>query len=303
MKIIFLGTGGSFPTKKRGLISIAIRRKGEVLLFDCGEGTQRQMTWTEISPMKIDAVFLTHFHGDHFLGLPGLIQTMSLMDRERELKIFGPLGTETKISSLLKIPCYNSNFEISIDELSPGDEINREEYEIKTVETNHSVSGLAYSIIEEERPGKFYPKKAERLGIKPGPDYSRLQEGESIELENGKKVNPNQVIGPSRPGRKITYSGDTRPSKKISKLAENSDVLIHEGTFSNELEEEAEKASHCTAKKAAEIAKEAKVEKLILVHPSPRYPNLSKLEKEAQKIFSNSIYAEDLMDIKVELKD
>lgn len=303
MKLIFLGTSGSMPTKERGLTSIALRRENELLLFDCGEGTQRQMTHTKISPMKVDTIFITHFHGDHFLGIPGLVQTMSLMDRGRKLEIYGPSGTEKKISTLLKIPTYALKFEIEIRDLNPEEVIRREYYQIETAKANHSAPGIAYALVEDERPGRFYPGKAKELGIEPGPQYSRLQRGKSIELPDEQVVKPEQVMGPPRPGRKVVYTGDTRPSQKIVKLAENADVLIHDGTFSAELEEEAAQGGHSTVKEAAEIAKEALVGKLILTHPSPRYSDLSELEKQANEIFPNSTFAKDLMEFEVKLKE
>ncbi|MFP4005326.1 MAG: ribonuclease Z [Candidatus Hadarchaeia archaeon] len=303
MKIQFLGTSGSRPTRDRGLTSIAIRREDELLLFDCGEGTQRQMTKTSLSPMKIDTVFLTHFHGDHFLGLPGLIQTMSLMNRERELEIVGPEGTSDRIIKLIDIPVFTQRFEVKTRELKPGEALERDGYLIKTEETVHSTPGLAYGLFEKERPGKFHPKKAKELGIEPGPKYSELQQGQTVENPDGKKIRPEDVMGPPRSGRKIVYSGDTKPSEKIGKFARGADVLVHDSTFGEDLKEEAQKGGHSTAKEAAEIAKRAGVERLILTHPSPRYSDASELEEEAKEIFDNSLMAEDFLKIEVELKD
>lgn len=303
MKIIFLGTGGSLPTKERGLTSIAIRRKGELLLFDCGEGTQRQMAWTEISPMNVDTIFITHFHGDHFLGIPGLVQTMSLMDRERKLKIFGPSKTKERVSQLLQTPIFTQKFEVEIRELEPGEKIDREEYFIETAEPDHSVNEIAYSLTEKELPGKFYPEKAKNLGLEPGPKYSQLQQGESVKLSDGTVIKPEQVLGPKRPGRKIVYTGDTRPSENIQDFAKGADVLIHEATFESDLEEEAEVAGHSTAEGAARIAKEAGVRRLFLIHASPRYHDLSELEEEAKEVFPNTVFAEDLMEVEVDLRD
>lgn len=300
MKLVFFGTGGSMPTKDRGLSSIALRRRGEILLFDCGEGTQRQMTNTKISPMKIDAIFITHFHGDHFLGIPGLVQTMSLMDRERVLKIYGPPQTEKRISTLLRVPTYTLKFDIEIHNLEPGEVIEREGYRIETARIDHSSPGIAYALVEDQRPGKFYPEKAKDLGLEPGPEYSRLQKGESIELSDGRTVDPSQVLGPPRPGRKVVYSGDTRPSEEILELSKNADVLIHDGTFASDLEEEAQDGGHSTVQDAAKIAKRARVKQLILTHASPRYTDVSNLEHEAQEIFPSSIFARDLMEYEVE---
>lgn len=302
MKIIFLGTGGSMPTQERGLTSIALRRKGELLLFDCGEGTQRQMTKTVVSPMKVDVIFLTHFHGDHFLGLPGLVQTMSLMDRERKLRIYGPEGAGEKISNLLQIPTYTLKFDIEIEELNPGEIVKRESYRIETAKNNHSTPGLAYALIEDERPGEFQPEKAKELGLDPGPDYARLQNGESVELPDGTEIRPEQVMGPPRPGRKVVYSGDTRPTDAVTELADGADILIHDGTFGSELAEEAQEGGHSTVLEAAEVAKNAGVEKLVLTHPSPRYSDLKELEKQAREVFNKSEFARDLSEIEVELR-
>lgn len=303
MKISFLGTGGSMPTKERGVTSIAVRRKDELLLFDCGEGTQRQMTKTDISPMKINAIFLTHFHGDHILGLPGLVQTMSLMNRERKLEIFGPAGTSEKISRLLDIPVFTQRFEILTRDLGPGQKVERDGYEIRTARSKHSTRGLAYSLEEDERPGKFHPERAKELGIEPGPKYSTLQEGHSVKNSRDEEIKPEDVMGPPRPGRKIVYTGDTRPSRKIVELSRGADVLIHDATFGEDLKEEAETGGHSTAKEAAEIARKSEVEKLVLTHPSPRYSDISELQEEAREIFPNSLMAEDFMELEVELKD
>ncbi|KXB06451.1 hypothetical protein AKJ52_02220 [candidate division MSBL1 archaeon SCGC-AAA382C18] len=291
------------PTKNRGLTSMAIRREGELFLFDCAEGTQRQMTHTNISPMNVDVIFITHYHGDHFLGIPGLVQTMSLMDRERDLKIYGPEGTEERISKLLQTPVFSLKFKIEIQNLSPGDVIRREDYRIKTASMDHSAPGIAYALIEDERPGRFYPEKAKELDINPGPKYSQLQDGESIELDDGTTIDPEQVMGPPRPGRKIVFSGDTRPSKDIIELAKDADILIHDATFGSDLEKEASEGGHSTAAEAAGVAKRAGVEKLLLTHPSPRYSDTTELKREAKEIFSNSVFAEDFMEIEVDLKN
>jgi len=302
VKIIFLGTSGSMPTAERGLPAVAIRRGGETLLFDCGEGTQRQMVRAGLSPLKLDAIFITHFHGDHFLGLPGLVQTMSLMRRGRELQIYGPLGTEEKIRSLLRIPLYTQTFEVKLYELEPGQKLRREGYWIHTCELDHGVPAIGYALVENERPGRFYPKRAEKLGVKPGPDFSRLQAGEKVRLQNGRMVMPEQVMGPPRPGRKVVYISDTRPSKKVVELAKGADVLIHEATLADDLEDRALESGHSTPKLAAEIAKEAGVRKLILFHVSSRYPDTSKFLERARKIFPNLALAHDLMEIEVRLR-
>ena len=302
MKLIFLGTGGSMPTAERGLAAIALRREGELLLFDCGEGTQRQMVRAGISPLKLDAIFLTHFHGDHFLGLPGLVQTMSLMDRERKLEIYGPRGTETRVGALLRIPLYTLKFEVELRDLEPGQELRRRGYSIYTCELDHNVPGIAYALVEDERPGKFNPEKAQKLGVEPGPAFSELQAGKEVEVPGGKVVKPEQVMGPPRPGRKVVYADDTRPSGPIIELAKGADVLIHDCTLSDDLEEKALESGHSTPKLAAEVAKRAGVRKLVLVHVSPRYSNASELLEQAKKVFPNSVIAHDLMELEIKLR-
>lgn len=303
MKLIFLGTGGSMPTAERGLAAIALKREGELLLFDCGEGTQRQLVRAGLSPLKLDAIFITHFHGDHFLGIPGLVQTMSLMDRERKLEVYGPSGTETRVGALLRIPLYTLNFEVEIRDLKPGQELHRKGYSIYTCELDHNVPGIAYALIEDERPGRFDPEKAQKLGIKPGPAFSKLQAGQEVEVPGGKAVKPRQVMGPPRPGRKIVYADDTRPSEPVIELAKGADVLIHDCTLSDDLEGKALESGHSTPKLAAEVAKRANVRKLVLIHVSPRYPDASELLAQARKVFPNSVVAHDLMELEVKLRE
>lgn len=303
MKLIFLGTGGSIPTPQRGLPAIALRREGELMLFDCAEGTQRQMALAKLSPLKLDAIFITHLHGDHFLGLAGLVQTMSLQDRTKKLEVFCPWGEGERIESYLRIPHYTLTFEVDVRELKPGDEIRREEYHILTSNVDHSAPSIAYALVEDERPGKFYPEKAITLGVKPGPDFSRLKSGESIKLRDGGVVKPAQVMGPPRPGRKIVYVGDTRPCNHIVELSRGADVLIHDCTLDDELAEKAAESAHSTPSEAAKVARRAEVKQLVLFHVSPRYTSEAVLLKQAKKVFPNTIVARDLMELEVKLKE
>ena len=303
MKIIFLGTSGSIPTTERGLPSIALQHERELLLFDCAEGTQRQMVKAKLSPLKIDAIFITHLHGDHFLGLAGLVQTMSLMGRERKLEVYCPRGEGERIESYLQIPHYTLTFEVAVRELEPGEELKRRKYRILTSDVEHSVPSLAYALVENKRPGKFYPEKAVALGVKPGPDFSRLKSGESIRLRDGSVVKSEQVTGPSRAGRKIVYAGDTRPCKSIIELARDADVLIHDCTLSDELADKAAENAHSIPSEAAEVAKQANVKQLVLLHVSPRYKDDSILLKQAQRIFPNTVVARDLMELDVKFQE
>lgn len=303
MKLIFLGTSGSIPTPQRGLPAIALRHERELLLFDCAEGTQRQMTRAKLSPLKINAIFITHLHGDHFLGLAGLVQTMSLLDRERNLEVYCPRGEGKRIKRYLQIPHYTLTFEVAVHELEPEEEVKRRGYRILTSDAEHSVPSLAYALVEDQRPGKFYPEKAVALGVKPGPDFSRLKSGKSIRLRDGSVVKPEQVMGPPRAGRKIVYVGDTRPCESIIKLARDADVLIHDCTLSDELADKAAENTHSTPSEAAKVAKRANVKQLVLLHVSPRYKDDSILLKQAQRIFSNTVVARDLMELDVKFQE
>ncbi|MHC1567694.1 MAG: ribonuclease Z [Candidatus Syntropharchaeia archaeon] len=296
LRLVFLGTGGSIPTTNRNPSSILINRKGELILFDCGEGTQQQMMRARTG-MKIRSIFITHFygHGDHFFGLPGLIKTMSFQGRKEPLEIYGPKGVEKTLYHVLSL-CYSPpSFEIVVKELKPGDVVRRSDYEIKAIKTEHGIPSVGYVLKEDERRGRFNRERAIELGVKPGPLFSKLHSGESVFVD-GKEIKPEEVVGPPRPGRKIVYTGDTRPCESVLRESENADLLIHDGTLSEELKDWALEYRHSTASEAAEIAKKANVKKLILTHISARYSeNKETLLKEAKKIFENTVVAEDLM--------
>ena len=303
MKLTFLGTSGSIPTPQRGLPAIALKRERELLLFDCAEGTQRQMARAGLSPLKLDAIFITHLHGDHFLGLAGLVQTMSLTDRERKLEVYCPRGEGKRIESYLQIPHYTLTFDVEVRELKAGEKLKRRGYNILTSDVEHSVPSIAYALVEAQRSGKFYPDKAIALGVKAGPNFSRLKAGENIKLRNGKIIKPEQVMGPPRPGRKVVYAGDTRPCKSIIELAQGADVLVHDCTLADELADKAADSAHSTPSEAAEVAKQANVRQLVLIHISPRYEDDTALLEQAQKIFPNTIVARDLMELEVKFRE
>ncbi len=302
LNIIFLGTGGSWPTIKRNVTAIAIKRGSEIILFDCGEGTQRQFQKSDLSYMQISKIFITHFHGDHFLGLPGLIQTMQLNDREEDLHIFGPKGIIELMKNLLNLGYFKPAYRIFSHEVNNGTILNFKDYSIKALKVKHKVTTLAYCFEEHNRPGKFNKPKAIAYGIPEGPLYSKLQRGKSITLENGKKITPNMVLGSPRKGRKIVISSDTKPCIKLIDLSKDADILIHDATFDSELEEIANKYGHSTAAQAAEIAKQANVKKLYLTHISPRYLDNKILENDAKKIFKKSFATNDFQTIEVTLE-
>ncbi|MFQ5758134.1 MAG: ribonuclease Z [Candidatus Bathyarchaeia archaeon] len=304
LSVIFLGTAASIPTPQRSLPAIAIRRKGELILFDCGEGTQRQMIHAGAGFHRKTNVFITHMHGDHMLGLPGLIQTMSLLDRRRKLEIYGPTGIKAFVEAIRQTVQFTLTFSIEVHEIEEAGLVCEEkEYEVHATWANHVIPGLAYALVERPRPGRFYPEKAKALGVPEGPFWSRLQQGSAVELSNGRVVKPEAVMGPPRPGRKIVYTGDTRPSKSLVKLAENADLLIHDATFDDELSEKAREDGHSTASQAAETAKKACAKRLVLVHVSARYKETDLLLEQARKIFPYVDVAEDFMKIDLPLSD
>jgi ribonuclease Z len=302
LNIIFLGTSGSWPTIKRNVSSIAIKRGSEIILFDCGEGTQRQFQKSNLSYMQISKIFISHFHGDHFLGLPGLIQTMQLNDREENLHIFGPKGINELVRNLLSLGYFKPAYAIISHEISDGSKLEFKDYFITAMKVKHKVPTLAYCLEEHNRPGKFNKSKALDLGIPEGPLFNKLQKGNSIVLDDGKEITPKMVLGPPRKGRKIVISSDTKPYKNLEEFSKDADILIHDATFDSELEEIANKYGHSTAFQAAEIAKKSNVKKLFLTHISPRYLNHKILENDARKIFKNSFVTNDFQEVEVKLK-
>ena len=304
LSVIFLGTAASIPTHQRSLLAIAVQRKGELILFDCGEGTQRQMIHAGVGFHRKTKVFITHMHGDHVLGLPGLFQTMSLLDREKKLEVYGPPGIKAFVKAIRRTVQFTLTFLIEVSEIRDAGLVCEEkEYEVHATWADHVIPGLAYALIEKPRPGRFYPEKAKALGVPEGPLWSRLQRGSAVELPNGRVVKPGDVLGPPRPGRKIVYTGDTRPSKGLVKLAENADLLVHDATFDDELSEKAHEDGHSTASQAAETARKAKARRLVLVHISARYKEPDLLLEQARKTFPHVGVAEDFMRIDLPLSD
>lgn len=301
LQVIFLGTAGSIPTIQRALPAVAVKRKNELFLFDCGEGVQRQMIRAKVGFHKNTKVFITHMHGDHVLGLPGLLQTMALLDRREKLEIYGPIGTKAFIEAIEETVQFARTFPITVKEIvREGTVYEAEEYTVQAAKANHVIDAWAYALLEKPRPGRFNQEKARKLGVPEGPLWSKLQHGESVNLPNDKKVRPEDVLGKPRPGRKIVYTGDTRPIRALAKLAKNADLLIHEATLGDELKERADKDGHSTPSEAAEIAKKAKVKRLILTHLSARYKKPDTLLEQARRIYKNVTVAEDFM--RIELK-
>ncbi|WP_405321503.1 ribonuclease Z [Methanobrevibacter thaueri] len=299
MEIIFLGTSSAVHSKERNHPSIALKAFGDVMLFDCGEGTQRQILFTKVSPMKISKIFITHYHGDHILGLPGLLQSMSLHGRESKLTVYGPHGLNDVKNAIYSLGYCAIDFPVEFVEIDSGIIEETDEYVITAQRVRHNVPTLAYSIEEKKKP-RFLREKAIELGVPVGPDFGRLHNGEEVEV-NGKVIKPEQVLGEPRKGIKITYSGDTRPCEEIIRLAQDSTILIHESTFINKDNTNAEEHAHSTSIDAAYTAKYSNSKELILTHISTRYGEeyANIMLEEAREIFENTRIARDLMEIEL----
>ncbi len=302
MNLTFLGTGGGLPSPQRGVSAIALQYGRDILLFDCGEGTQRQFMSASLSFMKISSIFITHLHGDHVLGIPGLIQSMNLSGRTDPLSVFGPSGTVDLINSSLSLGYFNPDYEINVYEMNPGDSVNSSGLTIKAVEADHTVPAVSFIVQERQRAGKFSKSAAKELGIPEGPLYGRLQSGKSI-VVNGRTIESSMVMGPPRRGRKLAYSGDTRPTDLFAEEAEGCDVMIHEATVMADLADRGLEFGHSSSAAAAEIAKKAGAKKLILTHFSNRYEDLEEIESEARKIFPDTTAAYDFYTFKVNFSE
>jgi ribonuclease Z len=304
MELVFLGTGASWPSVERNVPAVALKRGSEILLFDCGEGTQRQFQRSALSYMQVQKIFLTHLHGDHYLGLPGLVQTMGLNDRKDPLHIFGPPGTRQLCENLgvvqrptkdkEKAERRGSGYKIAVHEITSGAVLEFPGYKVHAKEVRHTVYALAYAVVEDMRPGRFNKPKALELGIPEGKAFGDLQRGVAVTLPDGRVIQPEQVLGPPRRGRKVVYTGDCVPCEQTVELAQGADVLIHEATYANDFPE-ANKHGHSTSSQAAFIAKASRVGALYLTHISPRYTNAKPLVEEARKIFPESHEAHDLL--------
>ena len=293
MEITFLGTSSAVHSNTRSHPSIVLKAFGETILFDCGEGTQRQLIYAKISPMKISKIFISHYHGDHILGIPGLLQSMSFRGRETKLTIYGPKGLDNLRDAISSLGFPNFDFPLEWIEVDSGTIIENEEYVIKAQRVRHNTLTLAYSVEELKKP-RFLRQKAIDLGVPVGPDFGKLHNGIAVEV-NGEIIKPEQVLGPPRKGRKITYSGDTMPCEEMIEFAKESDILIHESTYKTEDKDKADLHAHSTSKDAAEIALYSNSKKLILTHISTRYTDVSDLLAQAREIFENTELAEDLM--------
>jgi ribonuclease Z len=302
LRVTFLGTAAARPTVGRNVSALAIEREGDLMLFDCGEGTQRQMMRFGTG-FTVNDIFFTHLHADHFLGLTGLLRTMALQGREESMRLWAPVGGTPILHDAVGLGMERTPFEVFIQEIEPGDCVARDEYDIVAWETRHGPRSLGFAIIEHDRLGRFHPDRAAQLGVPEGPLFGRLHRGESVEVD-GRTITAAEVVGPPRPGRKLVYSGDTRPCRATVRIAQDADLLIHDATFAQDEAERARTTGHSTAREAAEVAKRARALRLVLTHISARYADDPRtLEREARHVFRPTIVAHDGLVIEVPLRD
>lgn len=288
LRIVFLGTSSARPTVSRNTSALAVQREGDLYLFDCGEGTQRQMMRFGVG-FTVRDIYLTHLHADHYLGTIGLLRTMSLQGREEPMRIFCPPGGVEFLETAVGLEMEELPFELEILALEPRAAVRHDGYAITAFRADHPGGANGYVLKEDVRPGRFYPERASELGVPEGPLFGRLQRGESVRLDDGREVVPDQVMGPPRPARTLVYTGDTRPTAATVEAAEQCDLLIHEATFSEKEAERAARTGHSTAKQAGEIASRAGARRLVLTHLSARYSERPfVLDREARKACSRS---------------
>jgi ribonuclease Z len=300
LDLVFLGTSGSMPTAQRAPTALLVRRGGERLLVDCAEGTQRQLLTSTIGLVDLREVFLTHFHADHYLGLPGMLKTFALRGRELPITIYGPRGLRDLFGSLRRI-FGKLTYEYRLIELAPGDVLAREEYRLEAFAVAHGVSAIGYALVEDDRPGRFDVETANALRVPAGPERGALQRGEPVTLADGNVVSPEQVLGPPRPGRKLVLAGDTAPCATVVEAAHGADLLVHEATFLDDERERARETAHSTALDAAEIARDAGVTMLALTHVSSRYFG-PEVAREARALFAQTVVPRDfdIIDLRFE---
>jgi ribonuclease Z len=299
LSVTFLGTGAACPTVDRNVAGLAVQREGETILFDCGEGTQRQMMRYGVG-FSFTEVFFSHFHADHMLGITGLLRTMGLQDRTAPVTLYGPRGAQRVLGAAMSLGIERNKFPVEVVEIRAGDRLQRDEYDIVVFETDHRADTVGYALAEHIRLGRFHPERALELGVPEGPLWGRLHKGETVTLEDGRTVSPADLVGAPRPGRTLVYSGDTRPSLPLLEAARGADLLIHEATFGSDEAARAIETGHSTASEAARVALEAGVRRLVLTHISPRYTrDAPELLAEARAVFPETAIARDGMTLEV----
>jgi len=298
MKLVFLGTSASQPTPERALTCICLEKEGEILMFDAGEGSQISYLKSGLGWNKKMKIMVTHLHGDHCIGILGLLQTMTLQKRTESMEIYGPDGIEEFIAANIKVLNFGLSFPVMITAVKEGVIVNEKTFTISACEADHSVKSYSYLFQEKDKPGRFFPDKAKELGVPEGELWHKLQTGQDVQVGD-KTVRSSDVLGEKRPGKKIGISGDTRPTKKLEEFFKNCDYLSFDSTFLHELQDRALETHHSTSKEAAELAKNANVSNLILTHFSARYNDESVLLEEAKMIHSNVTAAKDLLEIEI----
>ena len=302
IRVVFIGTAASRPTVARSVSAVALHRLGETLLFDCGEGTQRQMMRYGTG-FAVHDIFFSHMHADHLLGLPGLLRTMGLQGREETMRLYAAKGSGQIVDEAVHLGVERVPFPVDIRELEPGEKVARDGYDIVAFRTRHGRHSLGYALIEHERLGRFDPVRARELGVPEGRLWGQLHRGQAVEVD-GRTVEAAEVVGPPRPGRRVVYTGDTRPSPSTIEIAEEADLLIHEATFAEDELARAKETDHSTAREAGEVARKARARRLILTHISPRYGlDPSMLAREASDVFSAVQVAHDGLEIDVGFPD
>ncbi|MFY9553805.1 MAG: ribonuclease Z [Blastocatellia bacterium] len=303
MRVVPLGTSSGKPTLKRSVSALAVVREAEWLLFDCGEGAQVQITRAGLSPSRLSAVFITHLHGDHFNGVPGLLSTMGLDRRTRELTLVGPRGVREYLDTLERLRVIFLPYPIELAEFSSFPDLRMvyetADYTVSARPLDHRLFALGYRIDERARPGRFNVERARALGVPEGPLWGRLQSGEDVRLDDGKVVHSEDVLGAPRSGKSVAYCLDTRPCDSSLELARGVDLLIHEATYTEEFAVEAQQYGHSTAAQAASTARDAGARRLLITHFSTRYPDAAQLLDEARAIFPDTVLAEDLTEIEI----
>jgi ribonuclease Z len=303
LTVTLLGTSAAVPSVDRNVAALAVQREGETLLFDCGEGTQRQMMRYGVSFAFRD-IFFTHYHADHMLGVTGLLRTLGLQDRTAPVTLYGPRGALRILSQAVGLGIERNRFDVEIVEIAAGQTLNRGDYDIVAFETDHRADTIGYALVEHIRLGRFNPDQARELGIPEGPLWGRLHKGETIELPDGRRIEPVRLVGEPRRGRKLVYTGDTRPCATVVEAAAGADLLVHEATFGEDERARAVETGHSTAAQAAEVARQAGARRPVLPHTSPRYTrDAPELLAEAKAVFPETLVGRDGLTVDVPFID
>jgi ribonuclease Z len=303
LSITFLGTSASIPTIDRNVAGLAVQREGETILFDCGEGSQRQMMRYGVG-FSFREIFFTHYHADHMLGVTGLLRTLGLQDRSAPVLLYGPKGAQRVLGAAITLGIERNKFPVEILEVKPGDRLARDEYDIVVFETDHRADTVGFALVEHTRLGRFNPDRARELGIPEGPLWGELHRGKPITLPDGRTIGPSDLVGAPRRGRVLVYTGDTRPHLGVIEAARGADLLVHEATFGGDEQDRARETGHSTAAEAARVAVEAGARRLALTHISSRYNrDAAELLAEAKAVFPETIIARDGMTLDVPYSD